>query len=146
MGLSRGPRESAERLPGHRSRHRVHGGAAGRGHPRREETPAPAPAELPARPISVNELISIILNRLADEFQAGGGELSGKVRENPEDWEAEDNFQSIFERIKIAYKNPLLTSTALREKLQSFKPAGARKFKIRQVKRLLLLKGTRQNG
>jgi len=110
------------------------------------EAPAPAPAELPAKPISVNELISIILNRLADEFQSGGGELSGKVRENPEDWEAEDSFQTIFERIKIAYKNPLLTSTALREKLQSFKPAGARKFKIRQVKRLLLLKGTRQNG
>lgn len=104
----------------------------------------PAPTES-GKPVSLNELISLILNKLADEFQAGGGELSGKVNENPDDWEAEDNFQTIFERVKVRYKNPLLTSTALRAKLQSFKPAGARKFRIRQVKRLLLLKGVRND-
>jgi len=111
-------------------------------------------SEKPAEPsppekkqiLSPDELVSRILNTLADEFQAGGGELSGKVTEKAEYWEADDNFMVIFERIKIHYKNPLLTSSAIREKLQTFKPAGARKFRIKAVKRLLLLKGNRING
>lgn len=108
------------------------------------ETPAPPP-QAKKQVLSPDEMISRILNALADEFQAGGGEISGKVTEKGEFWEAEDNFMEIFERIKVHYKNPLLTSSAIREKLQTFKPVGARKFRIKAVKRLLLLKGTRKD-